>query len=175
MWLPFLRTLRHLLSVHRRDTTPRQLAAGLVCGIALGLVPKGNLSAVALTCLLFGLRANLGVGVIAAFLVSLAAPSFGVVLHSVGSTVLSVETVRRALGTLFRIPLVAWTRLDNTVVMGGVTVGLAQLGVSYCLSVRVFRLLQSKRSGEGATGEIEEGTADDRRDPDSSASKRKAA
>ena len=146
MWLPFLRTVRHVLSIHRRDTSPRQLAAGLALGIALGLVPKGNLSAMVLTCMLFGSRANLGVGVIAAFVVSLIAPSFDFLLHATGSAILGIELVQRTLGTLFRLPLIAWSRLDNTVVMGGVTIGMAQLGVTYCLGVRAFRRIQTKRT-----------------------------
>ena len=54
----FLRPLRYLAQALILETTPRQLAWGFALGMLIGLIPKGNLIAVALMTLCCALRIN---------------------------------------------------------------------------------------------------------------------
>ena len=74
-----LRPIRLLLRATLMDSTPRQMSLGLACGILVGLVPKGNLLAIALAMLLAATRLNLavaGLGAMAAALIAVGCDSF---------------------------------------------------------------------------------------------------
>ena len=58
----WLRPVRALLTLLSSADSPRQIALGFALGMLVGLVPKGNLIAVALVTLLFAARVNLGWG-----------------------------------------------------------------------------------------------------------------
>ncbi len=121
--LDYLDPLRYLWRVFAADSSPRQVAVGIALGMMIGLVPKGNLVAVSLAFLLFGLRVNVGAGLLAAFLVSLWSPRIDQLTHGLGIRVLNVPWVFQHLAAWFDMPLVAWTSLNNTVVMGGLLLG----------------------------------------------------
>src|SRR5690606_18678280 len=53
-----LRPVRQFAQAVIANDSPRQIAAGFMLGMMIGLVPKGNLSAVVLVMLLLGLRVN---------------------------------------------------------------------------------------------------------------------
>lgn len=136
LWL--IRPLKYLRSVLSPNDTPRQLAFGLALGIMVGLVPKGNLTAVVLTMALFGSRVNLGTGMVAAFGFSWVGTLLDPVSHLIGRALLDGPVVRPLLTRLFDLPLVPWTALNNTVVLGSLVLGAAQFYVSYRLSRPLF-------------------------------------
>ncbi len=123
--LQHLEPVRYLWRLFAADGSPRQVAMGIALGAMIGLVPKGNLVAVGLTVLLFALRVNVGSGMLVAFLVSLLSPQFDVLTHRIGSRVLCQPVVYDRLAAWYELPLVPWTSLNNTVVMGGALLGLA--------------------------------------------------
>ena len=122
--LDYLDPLRYLWRVFAADSSPRQVAMGIALGMMIGLVPKGNLVAVSLAVLLFGLRVNIGAGLLAAFLVSVCSERIDQVTHGLGIRVLNIPWVYQHLAVWFDKPLVAWTSLNNTVVMGGLLLGV---------------------------------------------------
>ena len=63
-WL--LRPGRALVKALTDADSSKQVAFGFALGMLIGLVPKGNLIALALGVVLFGSRANLGAGALAA-------------------------------------------------------------------------------------------------------------
>ena len=123
--LSYLKPVRYLWRMFARDSSPRQVALGIALGMMIGLVPKGNLVAVGLAVLLFGLRVNVGSGLLVAFLVSLVSPQLDELTHGLGMRVLSLPVVYRQLTAWYELPLVPWTSLNNSVVMGGSLLGAA--------------------------------------------------
>ena len=144
MLLWIFRPLKYLLSAISPHDTARQLALGLALGIAVGLVPKGNLTAIVLTMVLFGSRVNLGTGVLAAFCFSWIGTLLDPVSHVIGSAILNLPPIQSALGPVFNVPLVPWTALNNTVVLGSLVLGGAQFYLSYRISRPLFEKYQPK-------------------------------
>ena len=68
-----LRPLRLLLQAMVMQSTPRQMSLGFACGVLVGLVPKGNLLAIALGLCLAATRLNLAVAAFAALVAALLA------------------------------------------------------------------------------------------------------
>jgi uncharacterized protein (TIGR03546 family) len=122
--IDYLRPIRNLLRVFSADRSPRQIAWGIALGMMIGLVPKGNLVAVGLTMILFSLRTNLGLGLTTAFLVSLAGPSLDQLTHGIGAKALQTPIIYQVLCDAFQRPVVPWTSLNNTIVLGGFLLGI---------------------------------------------------
>lgn len=136
LWV--IRQLLLLRSALSTSETPRQLALGLACGVVLGLVPKGNLLAVALATVLFGTRVSLATGMLAALAVSLVASFLDPFTHTVGHYVLTRSALLPLWRSIYQLPFAAWTSFNNTVVMGSLVVSLATFYPVYRVSLVVF-------------------------------------
>lgn len=119
----FLRPLRFFVRALVEDTEPKQMAFGFALGLTIGLVPKGNLIAVALMVTLGVVRVNLGVGMLTAFAVSLIAGVFDGATHEIGRFLLLHDSLRTFWTDLYNLPLGPWTSFNNTVVLGSFALG----------------------------------------------------
>ena len=164
MNLSFLHPFRYIYKLFTKDDSPKQLAFGVALGLAIGLIPKGNLVAAALTILLFAFRTNLGAGLLTVCAVSSFSVRLDPLLDGIGTRLLGNATVYAWMAKLYELPLVPWTALNNTVVMGGVILGAALFYPAYHLSEMLFdrfyedakaavvrRLKRQKPSGEVPT------------------------
>lgn len=133
-----LRLLRGAVSIFTAAGSPRRIAFGVALGAMIGLVPKGNLTAVLLAALLLSLRVNLAAGTAAALLFSWAGSLTDPLAHRIGSTVLAYPWVQRIGAYLFDLPVVPWTALNNTVVLGNLILGLVLFYPIYWLSYLFF-------------------------------------
>src|SRR5438477_3620594 len=98
------KTLRALLS----SNAPGQLAAGFTIGMMIGLVPKGNLIAMSLCVLLFSIRCNKGIGLLAAIGFSFVTPLTDPFAHRLGMAALGLRPLQAAYASLFNLPLGPW-------------------------------------------------------------------
>lgn len=119
------------------EGTPRQIALAVAIGMMLGLVPKGNLTSASLLILLFALRVNLGFGLMAACLFSLFAPMLDPIADRLGRVALAAGAVQWIGAQLFALPLVPWTRLNNTVVLGQLLTALMLAYPVYRVALRI--------------------------------------
>ena len=104
--------------------TPHQLGLGLAFGIAVGLIPKDSLLPYAIGFIAILSTANLlcfGIGVIVAHVVS---PALDHLTHVIGSWFLTFSPLEPIWAPLSEFPLVAWTRFNNSVVMGTLILGI---------------------------------------------------
>ena len=104
--------------------SPPQLAAGFTLGMIIGLVPKGNLIAVSLCVLLFSLRVNKGLAVLAAVIFSVASPMADTFSHKLGLCVLTIDSLQVSYASVWNMPLGPWLGFHNTVVTGSLLLGL---------------------------------------------------
>lgn len=137
-----LRPVRYLAKALVAQESSRQLAAGLALGVMVGLVPKGNLTAVVLAMVLFALRVNLGTGLLSAFVVSLAAPWLDPLSHAIGYALLTFGPLEPVWARLYDLPLVPWTAFNNTVVLGSFVLGAALAYPVYRASEPIFARYQ---------------------------------
>ncbi len=120
----FLKPLRLLAQALTGNDSPRQIAWGFVFGMMIGLLPKGNLTAITLTVLLCGLHVNKPAGLLAAGLFSMVGYLFDGLAHHMGAIVLLWEPARPVHVWLYELPLGPWLGLNNTVVIGQLLLGL---------------------------------------------------
>lgn len=142
MLVRWIRPIRFLVQGIVAAETPRQLALGFTIGMMIGLVPKGNLTAVALSMILLGTRVNLGTGMLAALLFSWASGVTDPLAHRIGCGLLTHEPLQPLFAWLYSIPLVPWTALDNTVVFGSLMLGVWLFLPVYHFSYAAFEKLQ---------------------------------
>lgn len=126
-----LKPLRMAAQAFALKMSPRRLAAGLAVGTAVGMVPKGNLTAVVMMTVLCAVQVNLAAGLFAVLIVSLVASLADPLFHQIGYAVLMAESLQSTWIWFFNQPLAAWTDLNNTVVMGSLIVGLISIHPVY--------------------------------------------
>ena len=111
--------LGKLLLIHKMlpgGDSPRQLALGLSLGLLLGLIPKGNLTAVAISMLIFASTVNLGTALLTAAAVTSVAAWLDPITDRVGQAVLTHESLQPLWSRFYDLPFAPWTDLNNTVV-----------------------------------------------------------
>lgn len=134
----FLRPLRFLARALAEDNTPTQMALGFSLGLMIGLVPKGNLIAVGLMVILGALRINLGIGMLTAFLVSWIGPLADSFTHAIGQRLLGSEVLAPLWTELYSMPVVPWTKFNNTVVLGSFALGATLVVPAFLISRPFF-------------------------------------
>lgn len=124
MWLQLIRPLHYLVKAFRDNDSPRQLALGVALGMMVGLLPKDNLMAVGLGMILLASRANLASAALSAFAFSWIAAWADPLAHRVGYWLLTLKPLQGIYAGLYSLPLVPWTKFNNTVVSGNLVLGL---------------------------------------------------
>jgi uncharacterized protein (TIGR03546 family) len=134
MRIPAVAILRRVLQALLASDSPSQLAAGFTLGMIIGLVPKGNLIAVSLCVLLFSLRVNKGLALVAAVMFSALGPLADSFSHKLGLALLSLNALQPAYTLAFSLPLGPWLEFHNTLVAGSLAIGLYLAYPVYWLS-----------------------------------------
>lgn len=132
-------TLRRAIAGRRY---PAQLAWAVALGVLLGIIPHGNLLAIALLVVVLSLKINHAAAALTAIGVSFLAAKLDPVSHQVGNFVLIQPRVADAAAQAWRFPLVPWTDLNNTVVMGSFLIGVVALLPIFMLTYPIFRLFK---------------------------------
>lgn len=118
--------------------TPRQLAAGVTLGMMIGLIPKDSLFAYGFGLVLLMSTANLLTGAISAFCFAWVGAIFDPLSHRIGGYILTLDMFEPTLSQLNQIPLMPWTRFENTVVTGSMLLGLILAIPVYRISYKAF-------------------------------------
>ena len=139
-----VRPLRIALKALICESTPRQLALGFALGMLIGLVPKGNLTAVALGIVLAASRANIGIAAATIVAFSFASPWLDPMSHEIGTYLLGHPALLDMWTKLYNTPVMPWTSFNNSVVLGSFVLGVVLLYPAYRLSKPVFKLYSEK-------------------------------
>ncbi len=116
------------------DTGTNQLAAGVACGMILGFTPVLSLQSLIVFICLFLFRIQMGAAFLSAFFFKFAAFAFDPVFDIVGAAVLGIEALKGVYTTLYNMPIIPYTRFNNTIVMGSAVVSIVLAPVVYFLS-----------------------------------------
>jgi uncharacterized protein (TIGR03546 family) len=120
----FVAPIRRVIQALLSSNTPSQLAGGFTLGMMIGVVPKSNLIALSLCVLLFSLRCNKGLGLMAAVLFSFAGAWTDPFAHKLGLAALSVPSLQANYASAFSVPFGPWIGFHNTVVIGSLLMSL---------------------------------------------------
>ena len=118
--------------------TSRQLALGVAFGLVIGLIPKDSLLPYAIALIAILSRGNLLSMGVSALVFSWLSPALDAASHQLGLWTLTVEGLESTWAWLYQLPIVPWTRLENTVVMGSLLLGLISCVPIYLVSFQFF-------------------------------------
>jgi uncharacterized protein (TIGR03546 family) len=124
MFTAIVRPLRQAIGALLAGDSPRQLAAGFALGMVLGLVPKGNLIALSLCVLVFSLRVNTSLALLAAVAFTWVGAALDPFANKLGMQVLTIASMQATYASIFNLPLGPWFGFNNTVVTGSLLIGL---------------------------------------------------
>jgi uncharacterized protein (TIGR03546 family) len=139
-----LRPVRFFVRALVDQDTPRQLALGFALGMVCGLVPKGNLIAMTLMFIICGSRVNLGTASLGVFVFSWVGLLTDPLSHEIGLWLLTHESLQAFWTGLYNLPIVPWTRFNNTIVLGSLVIGLMMFYPTYRLAKSRFAVWQPK-------------------------------
>jgi len=118
--------------------SPAQLAAGLTLGMMIGLIPKDSAITYFLLGVLLVIRANLIAATVAGLCAAGLAGILTPVFHSVGLYLLESTTLKPLWQQLDELPLVGWTRFNNSLVMGSLVIGMLSAFPVFRISKKWF-------------------------------------
>ncbi len=117
-----LKQLFNFIKLLNSDKGTNQIAAGITCGLILGFSPVFSLQTALVIFVLFFFRIQIGAATLAAFFFAIPAALLDPLFDAVGSRILEAESLQGLFTTLYHLPIVPFTRFNNSVVMGaGVT------------------------------------------------------
>ncbi|QDS88871.1 hypothetical protein EC9_30660 [Rosistilla ulvae] len=138
---------------------PEELAWAMALGVLLGVVPKGNLAALMLVFVVLILRVNHAMAAVTAVAVSFAAVLFDPFTHQLGQWVLEQPALQGFYAWSWQQPLIPWTDLNNTVVMGSLLFGLMTLFPTYSLTLPLFRAIAKEKPGTAEDADVRQTTS----------------
>ena len=106
------------------NSHPGEIAHGVALGVIMGMVPKDNALWYILFVFFFFVRINRAVYLLVTLGVSLCIAPLDMTLDALGYQVLMFEPAIPIYRKLLDIPFVAFTKFNNTVVMGGLAAGI---------------------------------------------------
>ena len=130
-----LKQIFSFIKLLNSDTGNISLAAGMTCGFILGMTPTLSLHSLLIFMILFIFRIQIGAAMVMAFFFKFVAFLLDPLFHAAGSHVLEMESLKPLFTTLFNMPLIPYTRFNNSIVMGSAV-------ITFALSPFVFLLSQ---------------------------------
>jgi len=121
-WL--LGPLRKVVAVFTGEGSPEAIAFGCAMGMMVGLMPKGNLTAAAISMFVLATQANLASAALSGTLFSWAGVWTDPLAHRLGSAILTQPAWQKSFARLYELPLMPWTALNNTVVVGSLVLAV---------------------------------------------------
>jgi uncharacterized protein (TIGR03546 family) len=146
-----LQFIGKLIKILHSAATPGQIAGGFILGMIMGLTPFWSLHNLIVILILVLLNVNIAMAIFGFVVCSMFAYLLDPFFHSFGYFLLVDLTFMRGIYTsLYSIPVIAFSRFNNTVVMGS-------LVSSVILLIPVFMLVKTGviRYRENVMGRME--------------------
>lgn len=118
--------------------SPSQLALGLTMGMIIGLIPKDSLLPYLVIVVALLTNANLLLLIVSGVTFSAISPSLDSMTHAIGLWTLTFDPFESFWVWCCQLPIVPWTRFENTVVMGSFALGLLAAIPVYTIGFQFF-------------------------------------
>lgn len=132
-----LKQLFQFLKLLNSDTGTNQIAAGIAAGFILGMTPALSLQTILVFVCIFFFRIQIGAAFLAAFFFKFVAFILDPVFDDLGFYVLNLPSLQSFFTNLYNMPIVPFTRFNNTIVMGSGVLSILLSPVIYLLSLYV--------------------------------------
>ncbi len=120
----FIKWIVNIFKALNSNQNPKEIAAGVAFGFLLALIPSNNLLWLLLLIIILLLRVNSGIMFIFIAILKPFVFLLDPLLHNVGYTILTQQALYSFFTKLYNIPFVFLTKFNNSLVMGGLIVGL---------------------------------------------------
>jgi uncharacterized protein (TIGR03546 family) len=130
-----LKQLFAFIKLLNSDTGNISLAAGMTCGFILGMTPTLSLHSLLIFLILFFFRIQIGAALVTAFFFKFVAFILDPIFDTAGQKVLEMDSLQGIFTSLYNMPLVPYTRFNNSIVMGSAV-------ITFILSPFVFLISQ---------------------------------
>lgn len=121
------------------DTGTISIAAGLTCGFILGMTPVLSLQSLIIFLILFFFRVQIGAATISAFFFKFTAFLLDPLFDKIGQKVLELPALQGLFTDMYNMPIVPFTRFNNSIVMGSGVVTFALSPVVFFLSIYLVK------------------------------------
>ena len=139
-----IKALARLIVAINANSRPAEIAAGAAFGVLLALVPGGNLLWYAFFVIAFLVKINLAAMFLVMGLARLLVPLADPALDALGWLVLHLPQLEPAFTAMARLPVVPWTRFNDTVVMGGLVAGIVLFAPAWLLFLFLVKLYRRR-------------------------------
>lgn len=121
-WFKYVQGLLRTLNA---DVSPNEIAAGVVMGAAIGLMPKTNLLVLVLWCLVLIFRVNFGMATASIIIFALLGHLTDPLAERMGFWALTdVSALHNVWVFLYNRPFIPFTAFNNTLVLGNLILAL---------------------------------------------------
>ena len=138
-----IKAIAKLFKALNANVNPGEIAHAFSCGILLGLMPKNNVFWYLLFIFILFIRINKPMYLLMTLLASAFAPFLDGLFDTVGYAFLTIPSLSDFFGQLFEIPFVAFTKFNNSLVIGSFLCGLVFYIPAYFIG-RLFVFLWRK-------------------------------
>ncbi|WP_372518862.1 TIGR03546 family protein [Candidatus Ruminimicrobiellum ovillum] len=119
----FLKLLKQIIVIFQTDISPNQVAWGFALGAILGLVPNMFMKLV-LFIVIMMFRVNISAAFLAWAVYEILSFALDPLFDSLGYYILNINSLNGFYTYLYNLPVVPFTKFNNTVVMGSLVVGI---------------------------------------------------
>lgn len=137
-----LKQLLNLIKMLHSENGTTQIAWGLTLGVFLGFSPFFSLQTFLILTILFFFRVQFGAAFLSAFVFKFVGFLIDPLANSLGQWALEEQSLRPLWTQLYNIPLIPYTRFNNSIVMGSFLVALIFSPVFYfafVIAVKKYR------------------------------------
>lgn len=113
------------------------ISIGIALGFVLGMSPLFSLQSILIFFCMFFFRVQIGAALISSFFFAFVAYLLDPLFHQIGKAVLSAPPLYGVFETLYHLPIIPFTRFNNTVVMGSGVLAVALTPVIYLLAKKL--------------------------------------
>ena len=136
------------LKLLHSDTGFISLSLGCVCGFILGMTPTLSLQSLLVFMILFLFRIQIGAALVTAFFFKFIAFLLDPAFDVVGQWALEIPSMQGLYTTLFNMPIVPFTRFNNSIVMGSAIITILLSPLVYIISafmIKKYRVVVVER------------------------------
>jgi len=138
-----LKQLFALFNLLNSDDGEKQIAFGLVLGLILGFSPFFSVQSFFLILCFFVFRIQFGAALVAAFFFKFIAFLIDPLADKMGRFILELEPLRGLFTTMYHMPIVPYTRFNNSIVMGSFFVAIILMIPMYFVFIALIRKYRS--------------------------------
>jgi uncharacterized protein (TIGR03546 family) len=135
----FLKQLFSLFNLLNSDDGEKQIAFGLVLGLILGFSPFFSIQSFLLILAFFIFRIQFGAALIAAFFFKFVAFLVDPLADKIGRFILETESLRGVFTSMYHMPILPYTRFNNSIVMGSFFVAAVLMIPMYFIFIALIR------------------------------------